>query len=113
NKWGIPGGKIKWGETSAAALRREITEETALRVKDIRFVLAQDCIHSKEFYKDAHFVLLNYTARASAKNPRVILNAEGREFKWLTLSAAKKLPLNRPTKILIEAVLRRRGKGNS
>src|SRR5208282_5254181 len=24
NKWGIPGGKIKWGEPSEAALRREI-----------------------------------------------------------------------------------------
>ena len=108
NKWGIPGGKIKFGETSEAALRREILEETALKVSNIQFVLVQDCIHSKEFYKDAHFVLLNYTARATAKNPKVILNEEGREYKWLSLAAAKKLKLNRPTKILIDAVLKQR-----
>lgn len=104
NKWGIPGGKIKFGETSEAALRREILEETALKVRDIKFVLVQDCIHSKEFYRDAHFVLLNYTCRAVAKDPKVTLNDEGREFRWLKLADAKKLNLNKPTKILLEAV---------
>ena len=105
-KWGIPGGKIKRGEKSEAALRREIKEETALNIADIEFVLVQDCISSKEFYRDAHFVLLNYTCRATAKNPRVVLNEEAREFKWLPLAAAQKLPLNKPTKILLEAVCR-------
>ena len=108
NKWGIPGGKIKWGETSEAALRREILEETALKITGIEFIIAQDCIHSSEFYKDAHFVLLNYTCRCAAKNPNVVLNEEGREYRWLTLAAAKKLKLNRPTKILIEAVMKKR-----
>jgi phosphoglycolate phosphatase-like HAD superfamily hydrolase/ADP-ribose pyrophosphatase YjhB (NUDIX family) len=103
-KWGIPGGKIKWGETSEAALRREIKEETNLKVTDIEFVLVQDCIHSKEFYRDAHFVLLNYICRAASKKLNVILNEEGREFRWLKLADAKKLKLNKPTKILIEAV---------
>jgi phosphoglycolate phosphatase-like HAD superfamily hydrolase/ADP-ribose pyrophosphatase YjhB (NUDIX family) len=105
NKWGIPGGKIKWGETSEAALRREIKEETNLKVSDIRFVLVQDCIHSKEFYRDAHFVLLNYTCRCVGK-PTVKLNHEGQEFRWLKLAEAKKLKLNKPTRILIEAVLK-------
>ncbi|HTX21124.1 MAG TPA: NUDIX domain-containing protein [Candidatus Aquilonibacter sp.] len=104
NKWGIPGGKIKFGETSEAALRREILEETGLKISDVKFVLVQDCIHSKEFYRDEHFVLLNYTCRCAGKNPRVTLNDEGREFRWLKLADAKKLKLNKPTKILIEAV---------
>lgn len=103
-KWGIPGGKIKRGESALAALRRELKEETNLSVRDIEFVLVQDCISSKEFYRDAHFVLLNYICRARGKKLNVILNEEGREFKWLPLSAAKKLKLNKPTKILIAAV---------
>ena len=101
--WGIPGGKTKFGETSEAALRREILEETNLVNDDIRFVLVQDCIHSTEFYRDAHFVLLNYTCRC-AGHADVRLNEEAQEFRWVTLDEAFKLPLNRPTLVLLEAV---------
>jgi hypothetical protein len=40
----------------------------------------------------------------------VVLNEEGREYRWMKLVEAKKLKLNRPTRILIEAVMKRRGK---
>ncbi len=103
DKWGIPGGKIKFGESAIAALRRELLEETNLKVKDIEFVLVQDCIHSTEFYRDAHFVLLNYKCNVAGKTD-VKLNHEAQEFRWLKMAEAKKLKLNKPTKILLEAV---------
>ncbi len=106
NLWGIPGGKIKWGETSTDALRRELKEETNLEVSGIEFVLVQDCIHSKEFYRDAHFVLLNYICTCEG-DAEVKLNDEAREFKWLTLEEAWELPLNEPTRRLLLAVQQR------
>lgn len=102
--WGIPGGKIKWGEPSVDALRREIAEETGLTVADIEFVLVQDCIHSKEFYRDAHFVLLNYTCHCVGQ-PHVILNEEAREARWVTMGEAGRLLLNAPTRKLLEVVM--------
>lgn len=138
--WGIPGGKIKGGERAEEALRRELEEETGLFVDDIAFVLVQDCISSTEFYRDAHFLLLNYTCRCVAREgrtglqpvpgrskpglqggeamsvsagesspdvrPAVQLNDEAQAYRWVTLPEALELPLNTPTRVLIEAVLK-------
>jgi len=100
NRWGIPGGKIERGEASVAALEREISEETGLSVTDIRFVLVQDCIDSPEFMRPEHFLLLNYTARATTTE--VTLNDEAEEFRWLSPADALALDLNQPTRTLLE-----------
>lgn len=106
NLWGIPGGKIKWGETAEEALRREIKEETNLDITQIEFVLVQDCIHSKEFYRDAHFVLLNYVCRCIGDR-LVKLNDEAREFRWTKPEEALTMALNQPTRNLLRAVAER------
>ncbi|HAV62992.1 MAG TPA: NUDIX hydrolase [Verrucomicrobiales bacterium] len=104
--WGIPGGKTKLGETSEQALIRELKEETGLDIDEIEFVLVQDCISSKEFYRDAHFVLLNYTCRVAGQK-QVMLNEEAEEYRWLEPVDALSLPLNTPTRVLLESVCAR------
>lgn len=103
NLWGIPGGKTKFGETSVQALAREIKEETNLAVDNIEFVMVQDCIHSNEFYRDAHFILLNYRCHVQGGDD-VKLNDEAQEFRWMPFSAAMHMELNRPTRVLLEQV---------
>lgn len=101
--WGIPGGKIKLNEPAEEALRREVREETGLEISEIQFAIVQDCIQSKEFYKDAHFVLLNYTC--CSPGGKVTLNDEAEEYQWIAPGEAlTRLELNAPTRILIEAV---------
>jgi phosphoglycolate phosphatase-like HAD superfamily hydrolase/8-oxo-dGTP pyrophosphatase MutT (NUDIX family) len=102
NKWGIPGGKIKTNESSEDALRREIIEETGLKLDTIRFEIVQDCIEPPEFYKKAHFLLLNYTATAIGE--AVTLNDEAETYRWLSLDDAYKLDLNGPTRTLLDHV---------
>jgi len=103
HKWGIPGGKIERGESSEDALRREMMEETALKISDIRFVMVQDCIDSPEFFRPEHFLLLNYLAKAESYD--VTLNDEAEEFAWVTFEEAFKLDLNHATKILLDRVI--------
>ncbi len=106
DKWGIPGGKIERGETSEEALQREILEETALEISDIRFVMVQDCIDSPEFFRPEHFLLLNYITEADSH--AVTLNEEAEEFVWVTIQEALKLDLNTATKILLGRVIDRK-----
>jgi 8-oxo-dGTP pyrophosphatase MutT (NUDIX family) len=73
------------GEPAMDALHREIKEETNLDVTNIG-VLVQDCIHSKEFYRDAHsFYELHLPMRRRIAGK---LNDEAREFRWVTMADA-------------------------
>lgn len=104
--WGIPGGKIRRGESQFAALEREIMEETALPIRQIEFVMVQDCINSAEFERPEHFLLLNFTAQTNAPPESVRLNDEASDFAWVTLPEALEYPLNQPTKILLAELVK-------
>jgi ADP-ribose pyrophosphatase YjhB (NUDIX family) len=102
DSYGVPGGKIDRGETQEAALTREVREETGLAIRDIRFVAAMDAIDSPEFYKPAHFILLNYTCVCDG-GP-VSLNEEAQSYEWVAPDVARSMNLNSFTRRLLEAV---------
>ncbi len=105
NLWGIPGGKVEYGETLAAAFLRETLEETGLRALSPSMVMVQDAIEHPEFHRPAHFVLVNYLAHVAGIKPPVTLNDEGQEYVWLPLQEALKMPLNQPTRVLAEKAI--------
>ena len=82
NKWGIPGGKIKWCETAEAALRREIKEETAMTVEPVALAGHREVlIRDDDRRVSRHFVILCFAARWITGEPK--LNEELAEARWL------------------------------
>jgi len=80
-----PGGHIEPGEKAAAAVLREIKEETGLDVKDIEFITVEELLPAKN-YKDGttNFIGLQYKAKLVDENQPVTLDpAEGTEYFWL------------------------------
>lgn len=101
--WGVPGGKINYGETIKAALEREFLEETGLSLTHIFWGPVQEAVRSPEFYKDAHFILLNFVALTDDEH--VTLNDEAQAHVWTTPEDALTFDLNTPTRKLLEFYL--------
>jgi nucleoside triphosphatase len=101
--WGVPGGKVDWGESLEAALRREFLEEVGLRLSEVRLAYFEEAIFPPDFYRPAHFILFNYFARVESEEVRP--NEEIHEWAWVEPLRAAAYPLNMYTTPLVERYL--------
>lgn len=101
-RYGIPGGKVHYGESLEAALRREVMEETGLALVNLKFLRVQELNEEPEFFRPSHFVSVNYSADCT--DSTFTLNDEWTGGGWYSLEEALALPLNQPTRELLEGL---------
>ena len=100
--WGVPGGKVEWGETLEQATLREFREEVGLELHALHYVQTQEAVLSPEFHKPAHMLLIDFLAHTGSA--AVTPNEEIAEWAWVTLTQALTYPLNSYTRTLVEKV---------
>lgn len=87
--WAPPSGAVEPGETVAAALHRELSEETALAVADARLVaIYSDPAYQVVHYPDGrrvHFVTCLFDCRVIGG--RFTGSDEGLEWSWFDAAA--------------------------
>ncbi len=91
-QWSLPGGKVEFGETLAAAVLREVREETGLEVEILGLVDVAETIRDASVgAADDHFVLIDYGVRVVSGTAAAASDAA--EARWFTLDELDALPL--------------------
>ena len=91
--WSVPGGLVELGETTVDAARREVAEETGLKVRIAGLVGVLDRVT-----RDAggrvryHWVLVDYLALPESTET-LRAGSDAAEVRWVTIDEVGRLPI--------------------
>ena len=102
-EWSLPGGGIELGETTEAAVLREVREETRLKVRLGPLIDAVDFIDKTADGIRFHYVLIDYLAFWESGEPQAGTDAD--EARFFKFDDALALPLWSETKRIIKAAI--------
>lgn len=97
NTYVMPGGHIELGEKMTDALKREIKEETGMKISNIHFLSLHEFIFQKTYWKKKHLLFINFYC-TSQYTDKITLNDEAEEYTWVSIAKALKLNLEPSTR---------------
>jgi len=80
--WGVPGGKLDWGEAARTCAEREIEEELGIRIVAGPVLAVTDMIAA-----DYHWVAITYRAERFAGAPEILEDHALQAWGWFPLDA--------------------------
>ena len=100
-KWAVPGGKVRWGETLAAAAGREALEETGLEVEVGPVFWVGEGIGDGDPVP-WHFVLIDFLATVVGGSLQP--GSDAAEVRWVRLDETDVLPLTATMRPLLDSL---------
>ncbi len=102
-EWSLPGGRIEWGETAAAAALRELHEETGVSADIVGLVDVVDGLFARRAGSEiwTHYVLIDYVARWRSGEPQA--GDDAADARFFPLSEINTLGLWAETLRVIQA----------
>jgi len=93
DKFALPGGHMRKGESMFQSLQREMKEETNLDIVSGDLLCVEELMYPEEYYDSGrHFIIFIFRCRPKAYN-QVRLNDEAYGYQWLPLADIDKFPL--------------------
>jgi 8-oxo-dGTP diphosphatase len=98
NEWDLPGGKLKFGENPVNGLKREVSEETGLKIKIIKPISVWT------FFKSRKTQVIGITFLAKVVSGKIRLGKEHTDFKWILPGEIDKYKIHEEIKKLVKSL---------
>ncbi|MEM1582489.1 MAG: NUDIX hydrolase [Nitrososphaerota archaeon] len=100
--WSIPGGLVEVGESLRDAVKREVEEETGVRVEVGGLIdVLENIVRDENGRVKFHYVLVDFEAKPLAEDAELSPSREALEVGWFTPEEMRGLPMTNTARLLL------------